>query len=249
MTVLITMAGTATRFRRQGYKVPKHMIQAKGRTLFEWSMQSLKKFNDQKFVFACLDEHDSNWIEHQAKALGIRKVSVLPRQKPSLGQAETAYDAMAKVDPNEVIWIYNIDTFIDRGLSPNDIDGYQGCVHVFKSVSPSMSFVRYGDDGQVVELAEKQVISNWATVGMYGFETAKLYRQLYEESYQKGNVKEIIGERYIAPMYKMLLLSGGKVSAPKLDNSSVFILGTPEEVHNFDPSVRAPFGSAEGNEN
>jgi NDP-sugar pyrophosphorylase family protein len=243
MTVVVTMAGAGARFRNQGYQVPKHMIRARGRTLFEWSLESLKDFSEHHFVFACLEEHDFLWIERQAVAMGFRQVTVAPRPKLSLGQAETAYDAMSRVDPDEAIWIYNIDTYIERGLSPNDINGYQGCVHVFHSTSPSMSYVRFSDGDQVVELAEKKVISNWATVGVYGFESAKLYRQLYEASYHDRRVQEVSGERYVAPMYQLLLNSGGKVSAPKLDLSAVSILGTPQEVLDFDPFVKPPFGS------
>jgi dTDP-glucose pyrophosphorylase len=244
VTVVVTMAGAGARFRTQGYQVPKHMIRARGRTLFEWSMDSLKEFSDQHFVFACLDEHDLVWIERQAAAMGFRQVTLAPRPKLSLGQAETAYDVMSRVDPHEVVWIYNIDTYIEQGLSPNDINGYQGCVHVFHSMNPAMSFVRFDHNDQVVELAEKKVISNWATVGVYGFETAKLYRQLYEASYQDRLVQEVSGERYVAPMYQLLLNSGGRVTAPMLDLSAVSILGTPQEVLHFDPSVKPPYGSA-----
>jgi NDP-sugar pyrophosphorylase family protein len=243
MTVVVTMAGAGSRFRNQGYQVPKHMIRARGKTLFEWSMESLQDFKDQHFVFACLDEHDAAWIERQAAAMGFRQVSVVSRPSLSLGQAQTAYDAMSKVDLHEAIWIYNIDTYIARGLSPSDMDGSQGCVHVFHSTNPAMSFVRFGDNDHVVELAEKKVISKWATVGVYGFESANLYRQLYEASYQDGRVQEVGGERYVAPMYQLLLNSGGKVSAPKLDLSAVYILGTPGEVLDFDPNVKPPYGS------
>ena len=46
MTILITMAGLGTRFREAGYTVPKYQIEAKGKTLFAWSMESLAGFQD-----------------------------------------------------------------------------------------------------------------------------------------------------------------------------------------------------------
>ena len=45
MTIVITMAGLGSRFRKAGYNVPKYMIEAHGKTLFEWSMESLKGFD------------------------------------------------------------------------------------------------------------------------------------------------------------------------------------------------------------
>ena len=45
MTIIITMAGLGSRFRKAGYECPKYMIEAKGKTLFEWSMGSLIGYN------------------------------------------------------------------------------------------------------------------------------------------------------------------------------------------------------------
>lgn len=244
MTVVVTMAGEGRRFKTKGYIVPKHMIRARGKTLFEWSMESLREFFYQPFVFACLEEHDASWIERKASELGIERFTVVPRESISFGQAQTAYDAL---DPTlkcvDGFWIYNIDTYIEQGIHPSDISGHQGCVHVFNSSNPGMSFVRYDDKGIVVELAEKKVISDWATAGVYGFDSINLYKQLYEEAYLARGISEIAGERYVAPIYQMLLQSGESVCAPKLKLSKVHILGTPEEVKIFDPMIKPPFGS------
>ena len=47
------MAGLGLRFKKAGYNVPKYMIEAKGKTLFEWSMDSLIDYNKYvtKYVF------------------------------------------------------------------------------------------------------------------------------------------------------------------------------------------------------
>ena len=50
MTVIITMAGLGSRFRKAGYNCPKYMIEAKGKTLFDWSMDSLIGYNKNIFL-------------------------------------------------------------------------------------------------------------------------------------------------------------------------------------------------------
>lgn len=237
MTVIITMAGAGSRFRNHGCHVPKYMVRARGHTLFEWSLKSLVSFFDDHFIFACLNEHDHTWIRERAVDLGLKRVSIAPRSSISLGQAETAYDVIHLANLEDPVWIFNIDTYIMQGISPLDMAGYQGCVHVFQSVNPSMSFVKYGESGDVIDLAEKVVISNWATVGLYGFESAALYQRLYSEAYLDRELDEIGGERYIAPIYKILLKSGSLVCAPRLDLAAVNILGTPMDVLRFDPLV------------
>ena len=58
MNLIITMGGIGSRFKKAGYEVPKYMIQAKGKTLFEWSMDSLLDYNKQinKYVFVVRKE-------------------------------------------------------------------------------------------------------------------------------------------------------------------------------------------------
>jgi NDP-sugar pyrophosphorylase family protein len=243
MTVIVTMAGMGSRFRNEGYLLSKHMIRARGKTLFEWSMQSLTEFYDHHFIFACLTVHDTQWIKQCAKHLGIHNVTVVSRDEISSGQAQTAYDVIRHASSKDPIWIFNIDTYIDQGLTPLKFEGAQGCIYVFESCSPSMSFVRYDENDKVVELAEKKVISNWATVGVYGFQSADLYKEIYKEAYHLGAVKEVSGEQYIAPMYQLMLSKGMTLLAPKLLASSVHILGTPNEVRFFDPNVKPPYGA------
>ena len=38
LTIIITMAGVGSRFKKAGFSQPKYMISVKGKTLFQWSM-------------------------------------------------------------------------------------------------------------------------------------------------------------------------------------------------------------------
>ena len=66
LTVVITMAGLGSRFRKAGYNVPKYMIEVHGKTLFEWSMESLEGYydKDNEYIFIVRKEDES-------KAFGI----------------------------------------------------------------------------------------------------------------------------------------------------------------------------------
>jgi len=243
MTVLITMAGLGSRFSHDGYSVPKYRIKARGQSLFSWALRSLSAYRDQAFVLATLGNSEEPWLLHEARQIGINDVCVLSRSAPSRGQAETAIDALANVDPREPLWIYNIDTHVARGMAPEHLVNAQGCLHVFPSQNPGMSFVRYGADGCVVEVAEKKVISAWASVGMYGFANAELFVELYRKGYEEGLITSVGGERYIAPMYQLLLDRRRVVVAPKLDLADINILGTPLQIQLFDPLALPPAGN------
>jgi hypothetical protein len=244
MTVLITMAGHGSRFKQSGYLPPKFRIVARGRTLMDWSLLSLQAFFDERFVFACLDEEDGDWIRSTAAALGITEIAIAKRPSVSRGQAETAFEALAHVDPSQPLWIYNIDTSVrPNAMRPQDLNTAAGCVPVFRCSEPNMSFVRYGPSDDVVEIAEKRSISSWATVGLYGFRSAARFAEHYQEAYDRGRIRTTQGERYVAPMYELMLNNRERVVAPRLETNDVCILGTPAQVLAFDPSASPPFGS------
>ena len=243
MTVVVAMAGFGSRFERAGFQVAKYRIRARGRTLFEWSIRSLSSFFDDLFVFACLESHDTEWIRDTALGLGIRRVAFHTRREVSKGQAETVHDAISAIDTPGHLWIYNVDTYVARGLAPQQISGAAGCVPVFASTSQNMSFVQFDEASDVIRIAEKEPISNWATVGLYGFANAAEFRRLYREAYIEGRLRLAAREMYVAPIYELMLAEGKRVVAPKLRPEDVHILGTPAELCTFDPKARPPYGS------
>lgn len=120
MTIVITMAGLGSRFRKAGYTVPKYMIEAHGKTLFEWSMESLSGFDLEKntCIFIVRKEDDASaFIHDTCKKLGIADVKVIELDYLTDGQATTAMLASKEWEKNDSLMIYNIATW-DACISP-----------------------------------------------------------------------------------------------------------------------------------
>lgn len=232
---IITMAGLGSRFRKVGYNIPKFMIEAKGKTLFEWSMESLKNFRGDNFKYIFISRKEDNakeFISDKCLKLGILNFEVMELNNNTSGQAETAYLAIRKCDPNDQINIYNIDTYIHpEYLHINDLKG-DGCIPCFNAPGEHWSFAKTDDYGKVIEVREKVRISNNASLGVYYFKTAKLYMDLYEKFYANDdNIEK--GERYIAPMYNEMIRLNKIVTITNIPFSGVDVLGTPEELEEF----------------
>jgi dTDP-glucose pyrophosphorylase len=237
LNVVITMAGRGSRFYDAGYKVPKYEIMAHDRTLFEWSMLSLKNFlaSDSRVIFVCLEENkSSDFVLRQTKELGHTDVHIIELKELTDGQATSAYLSRELWNPDWPLLIYNIDTYVKpHALLPSDIrPGSDGWVPCFQVPGEHWSFVKLGDDGWAVDLAEKQRISDFASIGLYWFSRADRYAALYDRFFSE--TKNLVrGEKYIAPLYRQLLAEGGKVSVSDLRLSDVHVLGTPVELNQF----------------
>lgn len=235
--VVITMGGLGSRFRKMGYDVPKYMIEAKGKSLFEWSMISLEGYKEdvEQYIFIAMkdEKYDvEKFISDKCNILGLKKYNVIILDYLTDGQATTAMMAKQYWNPEHALLIYNIDTYVEAGeMKSEELKG-DGFIPCFQAEGEHWSFVRLDEDGKVVEIKEKKRISNYCTLGAYYFKSCDLYSKLYNEYYSK--TQELVnGEKYVAPLYDYLLSQNGEIYISDIETSKVHVLGTPEELQAF----------------
>jgi len=235
MEIVITMAGIGSRFKKAGYQVPKYQIEACGRTLFEWSMESLAGFYEESntYFFIVRREDDaSGFITEKCRAAGIRNVRVIELEEQTDGQATTAMLAKEYWNKDKPLLIYNIDTYVEAGEMRMEQLAGDGFIPCFHAEGDHWSFVRLDEQGKAAEVREKQRISDNCTLGAYYFKSCGLYERLYEEYYsENGNLEK--GEKYVAPLYNYLIGQGGEVRISVVNKKKVHVLGTPEELQVF----------------
>ncbi len=235
--VVITMGGLGSRFRKAGYTVPKYMIEARGKTLFEWSMISLQGYEDEiaRYFFIAMKDDSCDvrsFIEEKCRALGIGRYQIIVLDFLTDGQATTAMKAAEYWDREHALLIYNIDTYVEAGeMNSEELHG-DGFIPCFRAEGDHWSFVRLDPSGKVAEIREKQRISEYCTLGAYYFRSCALYEELYRQYYD-GSHELVNGEKYVAPLYDYLLSKGGEIYISDIDPEKVHVLGTPEELQVF----------------
>lgn len=235
MNIIITMAGLGSRFRKAGYEMPKYMIKARGKTLFEWSMDSLLGYHGHvsKYVFVVRREDGAaDFIREQSRRYGIQQVEVVEIDHMTDGQATTCMLAIPFCNPEESVLIYNIDTYVEPyEMKYEDLAG-DGHIPCFHGKGDHWSFARLDTEGRVAEVREKVRISDNCTLGAYYFSSAELYQRMYEEYYADDSRMEK-NEKYIAPLYNYMIEKGLSVTISLVDERKVHVLGTPEELQEF----------------
>jgi dTDP-glucose pyrophosphorylase len=235
-TAIITMAGAGRRFRDAGHNVAKFRVNVRGRTLFAWSMESLRSFIDggARFVFVSrVEDVAREFIFNEARAFGVASLEVVELDHLTDGQATTALlggQALSSIDGP--VFIYNIDTFVEPAYLPMSATRGEGWVPCFLAMGEGWSFARVDPSDRILELREKQRVAPWATIGLYWFASFAVYSAAYKTYYaDAANLER--GERYVAPLYNQLIAEGRPVYMHRVPTTAVHGLGTPMEVETF----------------
>lgn len=241
INILIPMAGAGSRFVKAGFKKPKPLIEVKGKTMLEWSMKSfdfLDRYNKKniQYIFIILEEHDKIYdLGKNIKKMFGQESIVITTPSLTRGQAETCLVAKKYINNLNRLFIYNCDTYskapIWETIEKEDPDGIISC---FNATDPRYSYVKLDQYGYVSETAEKKVISDLATSGMYYFKRGVDFVRSAEEMIDLDERHN--GEFYVAPCYNTLLKSGKKIR-PVLVSEN-WVLGTPEEAGYFEKNYK-----------
>lgn len=239
--IIIPMAGLSSRFKKAGYKKPKYMLEAHGKTLFSHSVNSFHNyFDSERFLFIALDvDNTHDFIRSECAELGIKNFEIVILDEPTQGQAQTVYEGLtaANVAMDEPLLIFNIDTFRPNFTYPDyfDTTSIDGYLETFIGKGKNWSNILPKDENNhTVKLtAEKKEISKYCCTGLYFWRNAKDFIRIFND-YQQKSVKDLdAGEYYIAPMYNQLITEGADIRYSVIAHGDVIFCGIPSEYEHF----------------
>lgn len=235
--IVIPMAGLSSRFTKAGYTLPKYMLYAHDKSLFNLAVNSFERYFDEaRFVFIARDVFDTkSFIEKECELLRIKSFTVVVLDQPTKGQAETVILGLEKagVSDDASILIFNIDTFRPGFTFPKEIDQWDGYLEVFTGSGANWSYARTEseDSTKVVETAEKREISHYCSTGIYYFRQCADFKEAYGASglYTTDRIKEY----YVAPLYNELIRKGKDIHIHLIPREDVIFCGVPQEYTDY----------------
>jgi dTDP-glucose pyrophosphorylase len=228
MNVLIPMAGAGSRFAAAGYTFPKPLIDVNGKPMIQMVVENLNI--DANFVFVVQKEHREKYNLDTLLNLIAPNCKVVEVDGLTDGAACTALLAKEYIDSDAPLFFANSDQFVEWDSNEffykmNETDADGGIV-TFKATHPKWSFAKIDDNGIVTEVAEKNPISDLATVGFYYWKYGSDFVK-YAEQMITNNVR-VNGEFYVCPVFNQAI-DGGKVIRT-FDVPKMWGTGTPEDL-------------------
>ncbi len=226
------MAGKGTRLL--GYdSYPKPLIEVLGKTIVEWSVQTLGLKGN--YIFCCKKEHIEKYeIDKKLRKI-VPNCKIISIDYQTRGTAESILEARDLIDNDDELIISDTDHYLDwdskkfnNEIRTRKIDG---CVMVFpeEHTSKKASYVKLNNDGDVIESAEKNPISKIATVGLHYFKKGSDFVKHADEMIEKN-----IGynnEFYVSPIYNLFAQAKKKIIVYPV--KKMWALGSPDELQLF----------------
>ena len=228
MNVLIPMAGAGSRFQQAGYTFPKPLIDVEGKPMIQVVIENLGI--DANFIFVVQKEHREKYNLDTLLNLIAPNCKVVEVDGLTEGAACTALLAKEYIDNNNPLFFANSDQFVEWDSTEfmykmNETDADGGIVS-FRATHPKWSFVKINENGLVTEVAEKNPISDIATVGFYYWKKGSDFVK-YAEQMIKKDIR-VNNEFYVCPVFNQAIQDNKKIRT--FDIPKMWGLGTPEDL-------------------
>jgi|TARA_R100000084_G_C4648921_1_gene148434 HAD superfamily hydrolase (TIGR01509 family) len=232
LNVLIPMAGAGSRFQQAGYTFPKPMIQIHNKPMIQVVVDNLGL--EANYHFVVQKEHREKYnLDTFLNLITPGSAKVIEVDGITEGAACTALLAKEFIDNDNPLFFANSDQYVEwnpvefmYNMQETNADG--GIV-TFKATHPKWSFAKVNNDGLVTEVAEKNPISDNATVGYYYWKHGSDFVRYAEDMINK-NIR-VNNEFYVCPVFNQAIEDNKKIRV--YDVKGMWGLGTPEDLEYY----------------
>jgi HAD superfamily hydrolase (TIGR01509 family) len=228
LNVLIPMAGAGSRFQQAGYTFPKPLIDVEGKPMIQVVVDNLNI--EATYIYVVQKEHREKYNLDTLLNLITPNCKIVEVDGITEGAACTTLLAKEFIDNDSPLVMANSDQFVE--WDSNEFmykmieQKLDGGILTFKATHPKWSFAKIDEHGYVTEVAEKNPISDIATVGVYYWAKGSDYVKYAEQMISK-NIRTN-GEFYTCPTFNEAIVDCKRIKTFNIEK--MWGLGTPEDL-------------------
>jgi HAD superfamily hydrolase (TIGR01509 family) len=231
LNVLIPMAGAGSRFEKAGYTFPKPLIEVNGKPMIQVVIENLNL--DANYIYVVQKAHREKYNLDTLLNLLTPGCKIVETDRVTEGAACTALLTKEHINNDNPLFFANSDQFAEWDsnefmykMQETDADG--GIV-TFTATHPKWSFAKVDENDLVTEVAEKNPISDIATVGYYYWKNGSDFVK-YAEQMIENNIR-VNNEFYVCPVFNQAIMDNKKIRIFNIEK--MWGLGTPEDLNKF----------------
>jgi len=228
LNILIPMAGAGKRFEQAGYTFPKPLIDVNGRPMIQVVVENLNiKAN---YIYVVQKKHRKKFNLDTLLNLITPGCKIVETEGITEGAACTALLAKKYINKEAPLFFANSDQFVEwdsnEFLYKMNETNSDGGIVTFKATHPKWSFAKVDSKGLVTEVAEKNPISDIATVGFYYWKKGSDFVKYAEQMINK-NIR-VNNEFYVCPVFNQAIEDKKEIRTFNINK--MWGLGTPEDL-------------------
>jgi HAD superfamily hydrolase (TIGR01509 family) len=231
LNILIPMAGAGSRFEKAGYTFPKPLIEVKNKPMIQVVVENLNI--DANYIYVVQKSHREKYNLDTLLNLLTPGCKIVEVEGITEGAACTALLAKEYINNDNPLFFANSDQFVEwdsnEFMYKMQETNADGGIVTFNATHPKWSFAKVNEHGLVTEVAEKNPISDIATVGYYYWKHGSDFVKYAEQMINK-NIR-VNNEFYVCPVFNQAIDSGLQIRT--FDTEGMWGLGTPEDLDYF----------------
>ena len=234
LNIVIPASGHGSRFKNAGYTLPKPLIPVNGVPMIKKVIDNMSFSTNEyqvQFIFIIRKEHVTqfNFKEYLENLIPDCKIIIV--DSVTEGAACSILLAKEFIDNNDSLLLANSDQYLEWNtqefLKATKSENVDGVISTFKNTNPKFSYAKVDPDtGLVTEVAEKIVISDIATTGIYYWKHGSDFVK-YANMMISKNIR-FLNEFYTAPVFNQAIQDHKRIITASCEQ--FWSLGTPEDL-------------------
>lgn len=229
--LIMPMAGAGSRFFKNGFVMPKPLIEINDKPFLFWATKSISNFIEVKDItFIVLEKHVEEFKIDEKIKQSFPNAKIVTIPEILNGAVLTCMSGINDISDDLPIIFNDCDhAFISEEFNTyansGKFDRIDGALLTFESNDPKYSFLEMDENGNVINTVEKKAVSNHAICGAYYFRNKEIFLKCANEYLDKCNYSEY----FVSGVYNIMAEKKMKIANFKCDIHVPF--GTPDEYY------------------